>query len=158
MNVVAQSLKLRHRPEVRRVGKFGLVGILNTFIDFCLYNLFSTLGLSLVQSNLLSTTVAMSFSFVSNKKLVFKKHSGSIMQQAVIFLVVTAFGLYVLQTGTIVLLTDVWLWPMHTLIKLTHAVGIMGYDEFLIKNGAKALATGISLTWNYLMYKKVVFR
>lgn len=141
------------------MGKFGIIGVLNTLIDFGIYNVLSSfVGLSLVHSNLISTTAAMTFSFFTNKKVVFKKHNGSLAKQAAVFFVVTAFGLYVIQTGTILVLTDLWLWPMHTAVALAHALGITGHDHFLIKNGAKALATGLSLGWNYMMYKKVVFR
>jgi putative flippase GtrA len=114
-------------------------------------------GLTLVQSNIISTTVSMIFSFNANKRLVFAKHGGSVVKQAVLFLAVTAFGLYILQTGTIWLLTDVWLGPVGLGVAAAHSLGIIGHDQFLIKNGAKAIATVVSLTWNYIMYKKVVF-
>ncbi|HEX3082056.1 MAG TPA: GtrA family protein [Candidatus Saccharimonadia bacterium] len=148
------------RPDTTRiaqVGKFGVVGIINTLIDFVGYNIFSGAGLSLVQANLLSTSIAMGFSFAANKKVVFQKHHGSVARQAALFIVITAFGLYILQTGTIKLLTDVWLAPLAFVLGVAHAFGISGHDQFIIKNGAKALGSVISLTWNYVMYKKVVF-
>lgn len=147
------------KRRVKHVGKFGIVGIFNTLLDFVIYNLLSSrLGISLVQANIISTTIAMAVSFLANKKLVFKKHDGHVGQQAVGFLLVTAFGLYILQTGTIHLLTEVWLWPINTFLSLAHSLGVTGHDDFLIKNGAKAIATTISLSWNYIMYKKVVFK
>ncbi|GAC1600400.1 MAG: hypothetical protein NVS3B29_00820 [Candidatus Saccharimonadales bacterium] len=140
-----------------RAGKFGIVGGLNTLIDFMLYNALSGfLKLTLVQSNIISTTVAMLFSFAANKKLVFRSQ-GAVIRQGVLFFGVTAFGLYVLQTGTIKLLTEVWLGPVAVGLAAAHLIGINGHDQFLIKNGAKALGTVVSLTWNYIMYKKVVF-
>jgi putative flippase GtrA len=144
--------------DIIRAGKFGLVGALNTVLDFTIYNVLSSVvKLTLVQSNIISTTVAMIFSFSANKKLVFKSTKGSVVRQGLIFLAVTAFGLYILQTGTIKLLTDIWLWPVGVGLAVAHIVGIHGHDQFLIKNGAKAIATVVSLTWNYVMYKKVVF-
>ena len=80
-----------------------------------------------------------------------------ILLAAIIFFAVTAFGLYVLQTGTIKLLTEVWLALMTLLLSLAHVFGITGHDQFLVKNGAKAIATVISLAWNYIMYRRVVF-
>ncbi len=153
-----EHFNLTARAEIKRLGKFGAVGILNTGLDFGLYNLLSSsLGLSLIQANILSTTAAMGFSFVANKKLVFKHHAGSFWRQAAVFLAITAFGLYVIQTGTILLLTDLWVWPVRTAIHLFHWFGLTGHDNFLIKNTAKAIATALSLSWNYVMYKKVVF-
>jgi putative flippase GtrA len=147
--------------EMKRVGKFGIVGIINTIIDFTIYNVLSDkagIGLSLVYSNLVSTTVAMVFSFFANKKLVFKHNSGSVVRQAVMFYVVTAFGLYVLQTGTIELLTNIWLWPVNESVAAIHALGFQGHNDFIIKNIAKVVGTLISLIWNYFMYKWLVFK
>lgn len=150
------SPKLKRR--LAQASKFGAVGALNTIIDFVIYNVLSSaVGLGLVQANIVSTTIAMAFSFTANRRVVFTDHSGSMRRHAVGFIAVTAFGMYVLQTGTIHLLTDVWLWPMHTLVAVAHTLGITGHDSFLIKNGAKAVATVVSLSWNFVMYKKVVF-
>jgi putative flippase GtrA len=144
---------------MKRVGKFGAVGAANTLLDFVIYNLLSSgFRLSLVEANIISTTVAMVFSFAANKKLVFKKHDGSVARQALLFYAVTAFGLYILQSATIHFLTEVWLYPVNVCLDLAHVMGIQGHDQFLIKNFAKAIATFVSLCWNYVMYKKVVFR
>ncbi len=153
--------KTKSSAEILRVGKFGVVGILNTLIDFTIYDvLHSRLGLGLVQSNIFSTSAAMLFSFVANKQVVFEKRQGSVLRQAVIFFAITAFGLYVLQNGVILLLTGVWTGPVHLAVLISHSVGINRYvsDNFVINNSAKAAATVVSLTWNYIMYKKVVFR
>ena len=146
------------RSEMARISRFSLVGIVNTLIDFVLYNILSSkAGLSLIQSNIISTTVAMIFSFAANKKVVFTKTNSHFAKQAVLFFLVTAFGLYVIQTATIKILTEVWLTPITLGLAAAHAAGITRHDQFLTKNGAKAVGTALSLTWNYIMYKKVVF-
>lgn len=147
--------------EVRRLGTFGFVGILNTGIDFLIYNLlFGLVGLDVRIANIFSTTVAMIFSFFANKKVVFKRHEGYIVHQAIMFYLVTAFGLYILQTGTIHILKDIWLTPMQLLIGLVHSFRLQGLldDTFVVNNGAKAIGTIFSLTWNYIAYKMIVFR
>ena len=150
------SPKMKRR--LAQASKFGAVGALNTIIDFLIYNVLSSaVGLGLVQSNIISTTVAMIFSFTANRRVVFTDHSGSVHRQAFGFIAVTAFGMYVLQTGTIHILTDVWLWPLNLFVAIAHTLGITGHDAFLVKNGAKAAATVVSLSWNFVMYKKVVF-
>ena len=145
--------------EIVRVGKFGIVGILNTIIDFCIFNaLTKYASFGLIQANLVSTTVAMIFSFVMNKRVVFEDDEGSVVKQAVLFLVVTAFGLYVIQNGIIWLLTDVWVGPVHLVVNIVRSAQIhILSDGFYINNSAKAVATLASLVWNYIMYKKVVF-
>lgn len=151
-----------NQTQIKQVGKFGLVGIINTLLDFGLYNLFtsSLVGFSLYQGNIFSTTIAMAFSFFANKRLVFKQEGGNLLKQAVVFVAVTGFGLWVLQNGVIKLLVDVWPAPLNLAYSI---VGALGLDQifsrdFVTKNGAKAFATLVSLTWNYLLYKKVVFK
>jgi len=146
--------------RAKRMGKFGAVGVINTLLDFSLYNLLSgLLKLTLIQANIISTSVAMIFSFTANRHLVFKRDNGtgSVWREGIIFFAVTAFGLYVLQTGTIKLLTEIWVAPIGLMLAMAHMIGITGHDQFLAKNGAKAAATFVSLAWNYVMYRRVVF-
>jgi putative flippase GtrA len=146
--------------EIKRVGRFGAVGIINTLLDFFIFNFCSKfLQFGLIQSNVISTTIAMVFSFLANRKVVFKQERGSILKQAVIFFAVTAVGLYVIQNGIIYFLTSVWTAPLNLAVSIVRGLGIHLFsDAFYINNGAKAVATLASLTWNYLMYKRVVFR
>lgn len=146
------------RAEVKRIGQFGLVGIANTLIDFGLFNVLSAPGrLTLVQANLISTTVAMIISFFANRRLVFREHTGPFWRQVVLFYAVTAFGLYLLQTGTIKLLTEWWLGPVSLAVSAAHMLGVSRHDQFIIKNTAKLIGTIVSLAWNYVTYKTVVF-
>ena len=149
------------KANFKQAGKFGLVGVINTAIDFLIYNLLHFgAGLALVPANIVSTTVAMTFSFVANKRLVFRHETATQARHIALFLIVTAFGLYVLQNGAIVLLTEIWTWPLRVLIEVCHAAGLGHFmtDTFIFNNGAKAAATAVSLTWNYILYRKVVFR
>ena len=148
------------RTEVARVGKFGAVGVANTLIDFTLYNLFQHYGLARLVANTLSTTVAMIFSFFANKRLVFDTRHTRYFKEAAMFIVVTSFGLYVLQNSVIWLMVSGPLRPLLNLgLTVAHGVGIdhVVSQAFLINNGAKVAATLVSLTWNYLTYKRVVF-
>lgn len=151
------------RAEIKRIGKFGAVGIINTLIDFALFNFFSKFILvgtaGVIPSNIISTTTAMIFSFFANKTLVFKSDRGSVVRQAVIFFAVTGFGLWVIQSGVIYVLIHIWTAPLELAVRIIRHLGISWFnDDFYINNGAKAAATVVSLTWNYVMYKKVVFR
>ena len=153
-------LSAKNRLRFRQLGKFGAVGAANTFLDFFIFNFASKfLGFPLLLANTVSTTIAMVFSFVVNRKVVFKKGDGSAALQAVTFYAVTAFGLYVIQNGIIHILTTMWTAP---LIAMTHTLRQLGLhaftDAFYINNGAKAVGTVASLAWNFVTYKKVVFR
>jgi len=146
------------RNELRRVGKFGVVGVLNTVIDFTLYNILSsTTFLGLVGSNIVSTTVAMVFSFFANRNVVFKAKQGSIKKQTVRFLLVTGFGIYILQNGTIAILTQIWPAPIHAVVQYANSMGLHDHNAVITKNAAKLVATVVSLIWNYIMYKRLVF-
>lgn len=146
--------------EIVRIGKFGLVGVVNTAVDFVILNLLSrgsNLTSVLIRSNLISTTVAMIFSFFANRRWVFKSDKGSLLKESLLFLGFTAFGLYVLQSGAIYILTTVWTAPIDFGLKIAHLIHLGISDEFLVKNGAKAAATLVSMSWNYITYKRFVF-
>ena len=148
--------------EAAQVGRFGIVGILNTLIDFGTLNLLTRLfGLSDLMANIPATTIAMLFSFFANRNFVFKAHShGSQVEQAVRFFLFTAFGLYVLQSGINYVFEHVWVWPVGVGVHFAQTIGITKLvdDQFIVTNGVKAVATLASLTWNYLTYKRFVFK
>ncbi len=148
--------------EASRVGRFGLVGVMNTAIDVTIYNIVSSgrIGLSLVQATYVSSTVAMIFSFFANRGFVFKSRDKAQGKQAVFFFVVTAVSVWVLQPLIIHLLTQTWLTPLNLGVKLADALTITKHlsADFLRKNGAKAAAILVGLVWNYTLYKKVVFK
>src|SRR5689334_6340310 len=111
--------------EIGRVGKFGVVGILNTLIDFTIFNVVRIwFGLALIPANIISTTCAMIFSFFANRRVVFKQEKGSILKQAAIFFAVTAVGLYVIQSFIIHSLTVYWTAPMQLAVVIVHTIGL----------------------------------
>lgn len=139
--------------------RFALVGIANTILDFVILNLLVTVvGLPRVPANTISATVAMVGSFIANRKLVFKHQAGGsaadYRRQIILFIVVTVAGLYILQNGIIYLLTEVWTWPLDTAADIFTI-----FDrDFIYTNGSKAIATAFSLVWNFVLYKRLVFK
>lgn len=147
--------------ETKRVGKFGLIGVINTVIDFAIYNfMISVVGFSVIAANVVAVTFAMTFSFFANKKFVFSNNSKDVARQAVLFLAFTAFGLYIIQNVIIYGLTEVWTWPLEVGKNIVHGIGLENTfsQEFIYNNGAKAIAIGFTMVWNYLTYKKFVFK
>jgi putative flippase GtrA len=145
---------------VTQAGKFGLVGLTSTLIDFFLLNVIhNVFGLGLIEANLISTTVAMVFSFLINRRYVFSSGTGSPWRQGVAFFAVTAFGLYVIQSIIIRLLTTTWTTPVHLAIGIVGAIGLgkVLSNNFVITNTTKVIATAVTLVWNYIFYKRVVF-
>ncbi len=145
--------------EALRIGRFGMVGILNTLLDFAIFNALSgkRIGWGKIQANTVSTTVAMTCSFLLNRMYVFSGH-GNALIQIVLFFGITAIGLYIIQNGTIYLLTRVWTWPTVLITRLIQLLRLPLGNDFVLKNSAKVIGTILSLIWNYLLYSKVVFR
>ena len=124
--------------------RFALVGGINTVIDFGILFSLVYLGLDKIPSNFISTSVAFIFSFFANKTFTFKSKTGNAKREFILFIIVTLFGLWVLQPLVITTMSHL-LTPLH------------------VKEGAlllmsKLVATVVSLIWNYIMYSRFVFK
>ena len=124
--------------------RFALVGGINTVIDFGILFSLVYLGLDKIPSNFISTSVAFIFSFFANKTFTFKSKTGNAKREFILFIIVTLFGLWVLQPLVITTMSHL-LTPLH------------------VKEGAlllmsKLVATVVSLIWNYVMYSRFVFK
>lgn len=124
--------------------RFGLVGGVNTALDFGLLFAFKAIGIPVELSNIMSTGIAFVFSFFANKKFTFKSSDTNVVREMILFVIVTLTGLWILQTIVISLL--------HA--PLSAVTGNSDIGLFI----AKLLATLVSLTWNYLFYSKLVFK
>lgn len=124
--------------------RFAVVGGANTALDFGLLFLFKALGLPVITSNVLSTSIAFCFSFFANKKFTFKATDTNIKREIALFVIVTLFGLWVLQTIVISLVSSL--------------LASTGWSSDIILFIAKLVATAVSLVWNYVLYSTVVFR
>jgi putative flippase GtrA len=135
-----QDILKRHAEKFR----FALVGGFNTALDFGILFLLVALGLDKIAANFVSTSVAFIFSFFANKTFTFKAKSGDARREFVAFMVVTLFGLWILQPIVITLATT--------------ATTPLALSEPVVLMVAKLLATIVSLVWNYLMYSRFVFK
>ena len=137
-----QELLKKHETKLR----FGIIGVINTVLDFGLLFVFSSLfGIPRGFANMLSTSISFIFSFFANKRYTFKSSSKeNVVREMVLFTVVTLFGLWVIQGLIIHFLTPV-------IINL-------GTTEELALLASKLIATVASLIWNYLLYSRVVFK
>jgi len=133
--------KLKNSHQVVR---FAAVGLINTVIDFGLLFLLKSLGFPVELANICSTSTAFIFSFFANKKYTFKSTDTHVVREMVLFVIVTLFGLWVLQTIVIN-------------ITMPLAKQIVG-DQNIALLIAKLIATVVSLVWNYLLYSRLVFK
>jgi putative flippase GtrA len=137
---IAQAAMKNSSQKVR----FVAVGGINTLIDFGLLFGLKALGLPAISANVISTTTAFCFSFFANKKYTFKTAGTDIKREIVLFIIITLFGLWVLQTLVIAFVTSI--------LTQTHL------QDGIILLIAKLFATAVSLVWNYVLYSRVVFK
>ena len=97
MNLIS---KLKNNPQLLR---FGVVGVVNTALDFGLLFGFKALGVPIELANILSTGVSFIFSFFANKKYTFKTTDTNVIREMLLFVIVTLTGLWGLQTLIIAL-------------------------------------------------------
>lgn len=128
--------------SLRRPLRFLVVGVANTLLDIALFLVLTAVGLPVIPANMISTGIALVFSFVLNRSYTFRAGPG-VVRQAIGFVVVTLVGLWLLQP---IVLHFMLLW-LEPLLPTTAALLV-----------AKVIATVVSLTWNYLLYNFVVFR
>jgi putative flippase GtrA len=134
-----EKLIKKHADKLR----FAVVGGANTAIDFSILFILVLLGIDKITSNFISTSIALLFSFFANKKFAFKNVGKSSHYDVIKFLGITLFGLWAIQPliiNSIVGLTD----PLHI-------------NKYIVLFVAKCLATGVTMVWNYLLYRKFVF-
>ena len=123
--------------------RFGLVGVANTTIDISLLFFLTFLGLPSLAANIVSTSCAFTFSFFVNRTYTFHSH-GNAKRQAILFIVVSLFSLWGIQSAVI--------WLITTLLADTTL------EQSLVLLIAKLIAVVASLIWNYIMYSRVVFK
>lgn len=136
-------------PVIFQFGKYATVGFANTAVDFGVLNFLMWLtkiysGTEIFFLNSISFLVAVSHSYAWNKLWTFKAKEKDITEQFLQFVAVTLIGL--LLNGGIVYIITTWLSPM------------FGLSAIVWANVAKVVATAVSLIWNFIGYKFIVFK
>jgi putative flippase GtrA len=134
---------------ISQIVKFAEVGVLNTLIDLGILNLLIwvsgvTSGVGLAPLNTISFLCAATNSYYWNKFWTFKKEGGVRRKEFIQFLVVSIIG-WGINTGIVVLGTT-FLSP----------VGALSAGAWV--NVVKLIATFVSMAWNFLGYKFIVFK
>jgi putative flippase GtrA len=122
--------------------RFGLVGVANTLVDLVAYTVLVAAGLPFYPANLISTSAGMALSFTLNRTFTFRAAGGDLRTQAVLFVLVTAAGLWLVQPLVITLCAG----PFR---------GLSGVAAIV---GPKLAGLAVGLVWNYTLYHRFVFR
>lgn len=156
---------------IKEASRFGLVGIINTLIDFAIATIIAGIlggatifinvsGFTItgvIIGSVLGGCIAMINSFILNRRFTFKAHDGG-LRQAVLFFAITGFGLIVLRPVIIHMFTDWWKAPVDLAHFIIQVIGLnLSYETVFELVGA---AVGIVFIWpyNFFLYKKVVFK
>jgi putative flippase GtrA len=149
-----------------RIRRFALVGVANTLVDYLLFVALTKimrLPLDWVWvAKILSGTAAISTSFYLNRTWVFRA-SGSSLPQAGRFFVTAIIGVYGIQTALTQLFASSRPEVGEGVYSLLQRTGIAETfpsvltEPLAIKTAAFVLATSVSMTFNYLMYRFWVF-
>ena len=126
--------------------RFAVIGGFNTILDFIILFGLTVVGVSSVVANIFSTGVTFILSFILNKKVTFKsgnRTKSELIREMILFTIVTLFGLWVIQSGVIYFVSGL--------------LRSFSLNDSIVLFLAKIIATGFSLVWNFVLYKKVVF-
>lgn len=153
----------------KQAGKFAIVGILNTAVDFAVLNILFFLGLTasfavfnqkFLTANVISVAVAMINSFILNKQWTFGSTERAIYAEIFKFLIITVIGMFVIHQ----LIFNFLYYRFNTLtdaaVAIFHFFKLNGIfsEQFVSLNFAKVIAVVGSFIWNFLGYKFVVFK
>jgi putative flippase GtrA len=136
-------------PIILQLIKFAMVGFANTAVDFGILNLLMGMtgiysGKNIFFLNSISFIVAVIHSFFWNKFWTFRVKKTEATKEFLQFLIVSIVGL--LLNSAIVYMITTWMKPM------------FGMSEVSWANAGKIAATVISLIWNFIGYKFIVFK
>lgn len=123
--------------ELLRAGKFAVVGVANTLVDFCVFTILAQLlGVNVYLAQVAGYSAGVVNSYVLNRSWTFRAKDRFFSPALVKFLFLSA-GMLLLSTGILYLCYD---------------------TAGLPKLAAKAVATGITMVVNFLVNRFWVFR
>ena len=133
----------------QQFAKYGLIGVLNTLLDFAVLNLLSYTfhvysGTSLILINVFSFLAANINSYFWNKYWTFQSQNKKVAGELLKFFTVSIIGF---------LLNSAILWSFTTVMEPA-----LGLSPQIWENVAKLIATGVYIVWNFIGYKLIVFK
>ena len=121
---------------VNKFVKFGLVGVLNTLINWIIFALLNFIGVYYIVANVIAYVIATANSYIWNSKWVFKYNGKNKNETTAKFVILNLIGLG-LNTGILCLLVD-----------------MVGFNKLI----ALVITTGIVMIINYIVNKLWVFK
>ena len=143
-----------------QISKFVIVGVINTFLDVILFNVFRRFKkVSATLASYISSSIAMINSYILNRYWTFGNSSNGSGPEFIKFLFSTVIGMYIIHNGIVWLLTNKIFWPGKLILRGVRTIKKLKFlsDSFITDNFAKFCAIFFSLVWNFILYKFWVF-
>lgn len=141
------------KTEKREFRRFTLVGFTATVIDFAILNLLThVFATPIVVANIASTSTSSLYSYILNRKFVFKTIAHGERKSLVLYVVSVLISIFIIQSSIIALLgrgvTEGWF----------EALGATGdLKNILAVNIAKIIAGLAGMAWNFYSQRRFVF-
>ncbi len=138
---VLQNMPERWRNLISDAMKFGLVGAVNTVIDFVVFNLLLQIGS--LKANVVSTVVATTTSYGMNRHWTFRdRPRGTVRREYLLFFAFNLVGMLI-QLGVLGL--------------VKYGFGFDEHRDRLLLNVAKAGGIGVAMIFRFWAYRTFVF-
>jgi len=139
-NFISQMKIFIDRKTGRQFIYFCIIGGINTALDFGVYILLTRSSSFFKEyffiANIISFSIAVTNSYILNRRYTFKSNNGNIRSEYTKFIIVNIFGV-IFNTLILVFMVDTF--GIHDLI-------------------AKAIAVGVVLFWNFYMNRRWTFK
>lgn len=142
------------KTEKREFKRFTLVGFTATVMDYGILNLLTQVfGAPVVLSNIVSASVSSLYSYILNRKVVFKSIAHGERKSLILYATFLLISILIIQTSVIGIfghgITESWY----------EALGVSGQlKDILAVNTAKVMAGVCTAIWNFYTQRRFVFK
>lgn len=146
--------------QKKEVGRFMLVGLVGTVIDYTLLNIFAVLlGLPLLIANSISAPFSSFIGYKLNKRVVFEDRMHGRRKTVLLYGAILAFGILVIQNTILHFVSGSFAWQIAEFVQPAIVFVGLGDVELgtIAINAAKVCASLTAALWNYLMLRRFVF-
>lgn len=141
----------------KRFWRFLLVGGSNAVLHFSVLNAcFSLLGTNKILSSIIATLCAMTYSFLLNKKFVFRS-SQAIKKEVFAFIAVTVSGVLIVHNLIYIFVLYLLDHNISIVTIIEKGVNYRISQDSIEINIATLVGALVVLIWNYTGYKRFVF-
>lgn len=138
--------------------RFLTVGITNAIIHFSVLNIcFSVFEFTPLSSSIVATLFAMTYSFILNRKFVFKS-SNEIKREVITFTIITACGVLIVHNLVYVIFIYILQHSISVVSVVEETINYRISQDSVVINIATVAGAIAAMIWNYNGYRLFVFR